>query len=367
MLDIRSSEICAVVGERGVNNTFIIKSKYTSRYDGYADGQLIDVDSFNSALEDVVESTFAAVGDKITVFHVGIPGEFLKVVNTDKVLSFSAPKKVTAGCVASFEESSKPSCGNDFVVIRCSPIYYVLSDKRRVIDPVGCVTDSLHGKLCYYLCMTSFANCVINAFSKFDKVTSLNFIPTSLAEANYLLAPELRDNFAVLFDLGYISSTYTVACGNGVVFSESFSVGIGHIAALLMTELDVPFEVANAFMSQVNLNAKEKRTTMEEVRFDGTLYRYSTAALRDLIREGLDGICEAIEECKQTFFDRDLNGKTLFVTGEGIKTIRGTAEHISSRLVCAVETVTPQVPYYDKPQFSSLLSLLSTALGEKLY
>ena len=36
VLDVRSSEITAVVGERGVNNTFIIKSKYSCAYDGYA-------------------------------------------------------------------------------------------------------------------------------------------------------------------------------------------------------------------------------------------------------------------------------------------------------------------------------------------
>ena len=46
----------------------------------------------------------------------------------------------------------------------------------------------------------------------------------------YLLAPEKRDEYAVLLDFGYISSTYSVACGNGVVYSESFSLGTGHLA-----------------------------------------------------------------------------------------------------------------------------------------
>lgn len=364
VLDIRSSEVCAVVGERGVNNTFIIKSKYTCSYDGYADGELLDEDSFYSAVEDVVKSTFAAVGERISTFHVGIPGEFIKVINTDKVLSFPAPRKINRGCIASFEESSKPGCGDEYLVIRCSPVYYVLSDKRRVIDPVGCVTDYLRGKLCFYLCKASFGECVINAFAKFKGVTALNLIPSALAEVNYLIAPEQRDKFAVLFDLGYISSTYSVACGNGVVYSESFSVGVGHVAALLMSELDIPFEVASAFMSKVNLNAKERLAKTEEVKYDGKIYRFATSTLRDIIREGLDGICETIEECRQSFTSKDLSGMPLYVTGEGLKTIRGTAEHLSSRLVCAVEVIAPQVPYYDKPQFSSLFSLLATALGE---
>lgn len=60
VLDIRSSEVTAVVGERGVNNTFIIKSKYTCAYDGYAEGKLIDEDGFLSAVNDVVKSTVSA-------------------------------------------------------------------------------------------------------------------------------------------------------------------------------------------------------------------------------------------------------------------------------------------------------------------
>jgi cell division ATPase FtsA len=165
--------------------------------------------------------------------------------------------------------------------------------------------------------------------------------------------------------MGYISSSYSVACGNGLLYSESFSVGIGHVAVHLMNELDIPYEVASYFLGKVNLNAKEKLTTIEEYKFEGKNYSFSTVSLRDLIREGLDGICETIEECRQSYTGKDISGKPLLITGEGIKMIRGAAEHISSRLVTSVEVIAPKLPYYDKPQFSSLFSLLSAALSER--
>ena len=37
VLDVRSSEISIVVGERGVNNTFVFKASKTEPYDGYDD------------------------------------------------------------------------------------------------------------------------------------------------------------------------------------------------------------------------------------------------------------------------------------------------------------------------------------------
>ncbi|MGN0815006.1 MAG: hypothetical protein ACI4MH_07230 [Candidatus Coproplasma sp.] len=364
VLDVRSSEICACIGERGVNGTFIFKSKYSCSYEGYADGEMLDVKSFNAAVRDLVKSAVSAVGDKVSTFYVGVPGEFVKVVNTDKVLGFSTPKKINSSHITQLKSASVPDCGNDYAVIECSPIYYILADKRRVINPIGLVTDSLRGRLCFYLCKTSFEDIIKDAFSCFDNVKEIKFIPTGLAEANYLISPEQRDNYAVLFDLGYISSTYSVVCGNGVLYSESFSVGTGHIAALLMDELDIPFEVATEFLGKVNLNAKERLTSVQEIKYGGQMYSFSTASLRDIIREGLDGICEMIEECRQSFTGKDLSGKPLLLTGEGVKTIRGTAEHLSSRLVSSVEIIAPKVPCYEKPQYSSLLSLLDAALGD---
>ena len=363
ILDIRSAEMTAVVGERSVNGTFIIKSKYTCAYDGFAEGELLDVENFISSVCDVVKSTLSG-GSGVKSFYVGVPGEFLKLINVDKVLSFQSAKKINASDCRTLVELSTPTNSEQWKTIRHSCLYYVLSDKRKVIDPIGMVSDSLQGKCCFYQCNTSFMGCLMTAFKRFKEITAVNFIPINCAEAMYLVEPELRDECAVLFDFGYISSTYSVICGNGLLYSESFSVGIGHIAFYLMTELDIPFEVASTFLSTVNLNAKEKLTGTEECIYEGKTYKFSTAQLRDIIREGLDGICETVEECRQSFSGRNIDGKPLLVTGEGIKVVRGTAEHLAGRLVKNVDVISPKVPYYDKPHFSSTLSLLNMALDD---
>ena len=106
ILDIRSAEVTAVIGERGVNGTFIIKSKYTCAYDGFAEGEFLDVENFISAVKDVVKSTLAG-GSGIKSFYVGVPGEFLKLINVDKVLSFPSAKKINASdCRRAVENDS---------------------------------------------------------------------------------------------------------------------------------------------------------------------------------------------------------------------------------------------------------------------
>lgn len=39
VLDVRSSAVTALVGERGVNNTFVFRGVRTEEYDGYADAE----------------------------------------------------------------------------------------------------------------------------------------------------------------------------------------------------------------------------------------------------------------------------------------------------------------------------------------
>ena len=365
VIDVRSSEITAVVAERGVNNTFIIKSSFTAPYDGYAEGKFLDVNGFGEALASVVRRTLAACGDKVRTVYVGVPGEFTLVRVTDNVISFSSLKKVSRQDVRALENASAPAPEKGLRLITSGCLYYVLSDMRRVVSPVGMLTDSLRGRLCHYLASTVYTECVESVLSQFGGINKINFLPAVHAEAMYLIAPEKRDEYAVLFDFGYISSTYSVICGNGVVYSESFSLGAGHLALYLTETMEMPYDVAVAMLEKVNLNSREGASAMLEYSWQDKFYRYPAAEVKEKLREALDGICETIEECRQNFTERNTDYKTLYVTGESALKIRGAVDHVSGRLVTNVSVIAPQVPYYDKPEFSSLFSLMDMALKDR--
>ena len=365
VVDVRSYEITAAVAERGVNGTFIIKSKFSSAYDGYAEGQMIDVRSFTSALSQAVRSILNSCGDKIKKLYIGVPGEFTKVVNTDKGIAFPSAKKVSKSEVAALEEASRPDDGGAWRLMSCGCQYYILSDMRRVVDPVGMLTDSLRGKMCFYMCSNSFAECVENALEDFSGIRSIKFLPSVHAEAMYLIPPERRDEYAVLLDFGYISSTYSVICGNGVAYSQSFSLGAGHLTVYLTEALGVPYKVAEALLGMANLNIREGSSRTLEYVDEGKVYSFPVTDVNAKVREGLDGICGVIEECMRGFTEKDLENKPLYLTGECADTVRGAADHISGRLVKAVNVTAPRIPYYDKPTFSSLFSLLDMALTDR--
>ena len=363
VLDIRSSEMCAAIAEKGVNNTFIIKSKYSRPHEGYAEGELLDVDDFVAAVREAVGNIASSADLPVKRVYVSVPCEFIEAVQTDKVISFQSSQRISQRHVQNLINASAPAVDEDETIIKCGALYYVLSDKRRLVNPMGMVSDSLRARLCFFKCKTAFTDTVTRALKAFDTVKDIIFLPQNYAEGQYLFPSEERDGYSVLFDLGAISSTFSVVCGNGVAFSEAFSIGTSHIAVLLMEALDLPYSVAYELIKKVNLNAKDTYSSETEYVVDGNRYKYSANELRSLIREGLDGICEMLETCLQSFTPKDLTGAQINITGEGVGVIRGTIEHFSSRLVSPVEVIAPSLPYYDKPHFSSLFSLLYAALG----
>lgn len=364
VIDVRSSQITAVVAERGVNGTFIIKSSFTAEYDGYAEGGMIDENSYSSALTSVIRRTLSACGDKVRFVCAGVPGEFTRVLATDNVISFQSRKKVSRADIRALENASVPSEIKGGRLVRSACLYYVLSDMRRVVDPVGMLTDSLRGRMCHYVCDSRFCELTEAALAGcgIDKV---NFIPSVHAEAMYLIPPEKRDEYAVLFDFGFISSTYSVACGNGVAYSQSFSLGEGHLALYLSEALEIPFGVAREMLGKVNLNSKEGAASYIEIMSEGKLYKFPVSEVKEKLREALDGVCETLEECTRSFSEKPTDGKTLYITGESALSVRGATDHISGRMVRNVSVAAPRIPYYDKPSFGPLFSLIDMALSDR--
>lgn len=364
VLDIRSTEICAALAEKGVNHTFIIKNKAQVSYDGFAEGELLDIENFNRAVAEALTSAFSSLYGRVKRLYVSVPAEFTGVKLTDKTVSFNSPQAVSSRHIQLLSELSAPQAEAGKTIISSSALYYVLSDNRNVIDPVGIVSDSLRGRLSFYTAKTSFLECVERAVGRCLSVGEFCWIPEVHSQSMYLIPPSVRDGRAILLDVGNISSSFAVACGNGVEFCESFSVGVGHMALLLMENLQIPYEAAYLILKGVNLNARGGVVSTEECRVNGQYYSFKSSQVRDILFEGLDGFCGIVEECIQAYTVKDMSGRTIFLTGDGVGIIRGLTERLSSRLECPVEVISPKVPYYDKPRFSSLFSLMSAAFGE---
>ena len=366
VLDVRSSAVTALVGERGVNNTFVFRGVHTEKYDGFADAEFFDLQGLQRAVFACLGAVEHACGSRIRDIYVGVPGEFVKVVTKRCFMSFQSKRRITPYDIGALFDNGLTERENGFSLIRRSAVCYYTSDKRRTIDPVGMISDSLEGYLSYFFADDRFLDIFRNMLSEYG-VRKSEFLPVSLAEALYLIPSEARDEYAILLDVDEMSMTFSVVCGNGITYQSACSAGGGHVTAQLYRdgETDIPFDIAEAMIGKINLSSRDEGDSVVEYVDKMRSFTLSMRFLKDRVKEGLDLLCEVINKCLELCGDRNIDYKPILLTGGGITGIRGAREHLSGRLNKVVEIIAPNLPYYNKAAQSSLLSLLNMALQTK--
>lgn len=370
ILDVRSYELTFFLGLKGVNDTFVFCGSRTEKYEGYSTEGFFDEDSFRRAVVAAVTSVRQNYEGVIGEIYVGVPTPFVSVLTKGHTVSFPSKRKISAQDVDALYESGLNDLLAEGRCIRRSDMYFTLGDNRKYFDAkdlYGVPTTLLKGALCYYFTADAFyelTSAVLNDLG----FTDVKFLPSSLAQSLYLLPETRRDGYAFLLDVGFLTTSVSVVYGNGIVHEETFDCGQGTILVSLMQQLNVEYALAQEILATANVSGGNvpKELTWTSEQGDES---FSVQRINDIIKCGLDVLCENVEN----FFSKYYREKSMAVfavnpisiTGEGSSGIAGAAEHISRRLNRMTEIVYPDLPYYDKPVFSSRIALLDMALSDR--
>lgn len=362
VIDVGSSKITAIIGERGINKTFLIKGRFECEYDGFAEKTFFDVVKLSDALRSTINDVQSVCGTKIDTVYVGVPGEFTSVVVKESQISFPSKRKIKEDDVDALFDSAFVVQNNDISIINRSAIVYELDDFRRLADPIGYSSEILKGKLSFVLCNNYFVETIMPIL-KSTGIEKVEFVSTALAEALYLIDPEVRDRIAMILDVGYISTTFSIIQGDGILFQKSFPYGGGFITGSLTEFFDINFDVAEKLKRKVNLSSFSSSGAYDLIDLDDGKY-FSAEEAKGVILKSLDILCEnvsnALENSKYVVPDY----VPIMLTGGGIAYLRGAKEYVSNRLGVDVRVLSPSVPLMTKPTESAILSLMDLALEQ---
>lgn len=362
VIDVGSSKITAVIGERGVNQTFIIKGRRSYDYDGFENGLFFDVQKLKQVLFATANFILKGSYGKIDTVYVGVPGDFTQVFTKDSQISFTKKKKITEEDVDALFDAAFVLTSKKHTLINRSAIVYELDDFRRLANPVGAVSEILSGKLSFIVCSNYFIEVVKQTLLSAG-FANVECVSSALAEALYLVDAETRDRIAVIADIGYITTTLSIIQGDGILYQNAFNYGGGYITAGLVEKYSIDFDVAERLKRKVNLSCITSGSTFDVLDGENGDY-YPINEVKAVVKESLDDLCENLASAleKSGFIIPDY--VRLSVTGGGIAYIRGAKEHVSNRLGMPVDIIAPKVPLMDKPLESSVLSLLDLALEQ---
>lgn len=370
VLDIGSNKVTVMIGENGVNQTFIIHSSCEMPYAGYDENFFFSPNSqeeigVEEAIKNAIETVKRNSNIKINTIFVGVPGAFLKIITKNHTNSYESKIKISKRETDRFKSSGLVGINVDnYMVINSQVVYYVLSDGTKIVDPIGKKSVNLNGTLSYSLCNKKFISLIEGVLLECG-INKINYIPSPLAESLYLFSEERRKAFNVLLDVGYMSSTLSVVYNNGIVYQKSFPYGGGTIAGYIFQTLGLSdyklFSVAEELVRKINfgLEGAEYYQCIQ----NGRLYKYPAMQINNLASEVLIEIAEEVSESLEMISQWLPNGTRINLTGGGISFIRGACEKLRDLLSRGVDIIAPNVPMFRQPNESSRLALLNYSLN----
>ncbi len=362
-----SSTMSSFVGAKGVNNTFIVKGFKQVEYDGFVvenDGPtFLDLKKTVSALQEMAENIKNS-GSSIKKVYVGVPGVFTRMTVRDGQVSFSKKRKITEKEIRMVQDAGFNTKVNNWTIINYASINFELDDFRKTFVALGETSATLKGRTCYVLCLDYFIHVVKTTLKKcgFNE-DDIIFVSIPLAESLYLIEKEYRDRLAVMLDVGHLSADFTMVFGEGLLYQRSFDFGGGHITYQLMEDFNIEsYDIADKLKNKSNISVDADESESYEVIKGDKAYYFNKNKAKQVVLDMLDELIDEIHTCYTQSRVNVPEHIPLYITGSGITHIRGAKERLSDVLGVAVEMLAPDLPFLDKPENSSYLSVLAYAL-----
>lgn len=366
ILDFGSSKITVLIGERGVNNTISISGMGECNYAGFSDGRWFEPDQLSMVIGRAISSAETNSRTKIRHLYIGVPGEFSACVCNEVSLSLSKKRKITEADVdALHEQGDTFKLQTKYTLINSQPIYYTIDDERRLIQPIGLSSGKLGGVISYILAENEFIHFIDKIMDELG-IESIEYVSSILAETLFLFDGVKRDQYVVLIDVGYITTSVAVARGDGILSLYSFSTGGGHISGDLALELDIPFTQAENLKQKVvlSLNMGDEDVYAVNTTRD-TVVNFPAKEVNRIVMDRIKTIAKTVEgcldKCKYDYPDYI----PYYLTGGGLSYLKGSRDYLSKLLNKPVEIIAPSLPQFNRPHLSSSLGLLDMVLNQQ--
>ena len=361
VLDIGSEKITLFYGNKSVNDTFNVKVSASIPYAGFTEGEWLEEDALSDVIKKAVEDVQIAAKTRIRKLFVGVPGEFTTTVAKDVEITLDRKRRVVDRDIDElFDKGNTYKKHKRYATINCAAIYYSLDDNRRIIEPRGLMTEKVSALVSYVLCERKFAKKITEILQTLN-ILEVEFVSSIWAEAMYLFEDDERDKAVLLLDVGYITSSITLARGDGLLFLSSFSCGGAHIVGDLTLGLEIPYAHAEQLQTRLDLNRNVSVDDKYQVIVGGNQFTYSAVEVNEIAKARLTFLGQTINLCLEKCDYDYPSHMPLYLTGGGLYGMRGAKEILSKIVGRRVEFVEPRDPKYAKPYYSTTLGLMDIA------
>lgn len=362
IMDIGSYTITVMVVSRGVNRTISIKGKSVVEYEGYFDGKWVNPAALKDRIATAINSAQASSQMRISQLYIGVPGDFCKVVCNEPSITFKKRRKVTDLDVEALKQQGNSFRFDGYVLINNPAVYFYLDNGRKLIDPEGMLSTRLDGKISYIFASNYFVDTLNEVFASWD-IEQPEYVSSVLAESLFLFDADERDNFALLADIGTLTTNVALIRGDGILEHSTINIGSSLLESELIETFNISsFEKLNAFKRWIipTLDCDDRETS--RFTFDGKTDNINIYDACSIVNGHFKLIGEQIANAVSEFKEPFPIHLYLYVTGEGIHMFNRIDHAITKGFGREAITIRGKLPMLDTPATSKLFGLADIVL-----
>jgi cell division protein FtsA len=241
-LDIGTTKICAVVGERTEDGVDVVGiGTHPSR--GLRKGVVVDIDATVESIKHAVEEAELMGDCEISAVYAGIAGGHIRGFNSHGIVAVK-DHEVSEGDVRRVIDAAKAvAIPMDREVIHVIPQEFVVDEQDGIREPRGLCGVRLEAKIHIVTAAVTSAQNIVKCANKAG-LNVVDIVLEPLASAEAVLAGDERDLGVCLIDIGGGTTDLAVFCDGSIAHTSVLALGGNHITNDIAVGLRTPFDEA---------------------------------------------------------------------------------------------------------------------------
>jgi cell division protein FtsA len=222
-LDVGTTKICAVVGEKTGHDVQIIGIG-THPSIGLRKGVVVNIESTVESIKKAVEEAELMAGCEISQVYVGIAGGHINGFNSRGIVAIKGPEVSQSDVERVIDAARAVAIPMDREVIHVLPQEYIVDEQGGIRNPVGMAGVRLEAKIHIVTGAVTSAHNIVKCANR-SGLDVCDIVLESLASGEAVLTREERELGTVLLDLG--GGTADLAIFSGDNIKHTFVLALG--------------------------------------------------------------------------------------------------------------------------------------------
>ncbi|MDR1411955.1 MAG: cell division protein FtsA [Spirochaetaceae bacterium] len=332
-LDIGSTKVCAVIGERNERGTLDITGVGTSPSTGLEKGVVKNIEATLRAISAAIEEAEGMSGQEVRACWTGIGGKHITGMNSRGVVAVTGKTRETREIGPEdvdrvLEAARAIAIPMDRQILEVIPQSYIVDDQKGIRDPLNIIGVRLEAEVHIITCSVTSAQNLIKCVNRAGfRVNDL--ILQSLAAGTAVLTEEEKELGVVLIDLGGGTTEVVVYCQGAPYSTSSIPLGGMQVTRDISLWGGISIETAEKIKIQAGCCREEFLEKDESVLVDGIGGRPPQSIprleLAQVIRPRVEEIFEMVKNELDKLSVSEWLGGGIVLTGGGAQLL-GTVE-----------------------------------------